>query len=206
MAANILVFAGTAEGRELCTYLVEHGVPVTASVATAEGEAALIAVRGLTIHTGRLDQAAMRSFIRPFSLIVVATHPYAEQVTKLIRQTAEEEGIEVWRLVRPSSSQEEGTVVVPTVQAAITYLQEQKGNIFLTVGSKELPDFAENTVVWSRCFARVLPTPQAMTLCNDLGFSGSPVVAIHGPFSTALTLALLQETNDRFLVTHASVE
>lgn len=203
MKGNVLVFAGTTEGRAVCTYLAERGVPVTASVATEYGRVVLPRLENLSICAGRVDIDEMEAFVRPFDLVIDATHPYADAVTRNIRTGCARASVEVLRLRRPPL-EAEGTVTVPDAASAAHYLEKMQGGILLTTGSKELGAFAAVPSVWSRCYVRVLPTAEAMESCMRLGLPAARVIGMQGPFSREMNVALLHQIGARYLVTKES--
>ena len=109
---NILVFAGTTEGR-LFTELASAQNAVTVCVATEYGKKDLLSDSSLSenkcrIHTGRMDKQEMiclmqkdgRNSMSDFDAVVDATHPYAVEVTKNIRAASDECRIPYYRLLR----------------------------------------------------------------------------------------------------------
>ena len=48
---------------------------------------------------------------------------------------------------------------------------------------------------------RVLPTGHVLSTCQDLGFSAANIIAMQGPFSQEMNVALLRQIGARFLVT-----
>lgn len=109
---NILVFAGTTEGR-LFTDLASAHNTVIVCVATEYGKKDLLSDSSLPqdkclIHTGRLDKKNMICLMRNtaqsqqscFDAVVDATHPYAVEVTKNIRAAASECRVPYYRLLR----------------------------------------------------------------------------------------------------------
>ena len=55
-----------------------------------------------------------------------------------------------------------------------------------------------------RCFARVLSTGEAVEESIRLGFRGRHLIAMQGPFSAEMNLALLHQTEARYFVTKES--
>lgn len=209
---RICVFAGTTEGRRLVEYLSTQEVEVTACVATEYGKELLSCSESkpsVQIRTGRLSEEEMRQwFCRvPFSLVIDATHPYAEEVTSHLVRACQETKTEYLRVLREKSEtgdrddREEPMVFVSDVPEAVSVLSHTEGNILLTTGSKELkyfcslPDFAE------RIYARVLPSAESLSACTEAGLSASHILAMQGPFSEELNLALLHTTAAVWLVT-----
>ena len=61
---QVIIFAGTTEGRTISEYLASCKVPVTACVATEYGETLLTENEYLKVHAGRMDQEEIAAFIR----------------------------------------------------------------------------------------------------------------------------------------------
>lgn len=200
---NILLFAGTTEGRQLVNRLRPLPVEATICVATGYGAEMLEGVPGrFAVRIGRLDAERMRSLARRegFGLVVDATHPYAVEASRNIREAAEKSGLPYLRLLREKSRCSQGLHVADAEEAAAR-LAELEGRVLLTTGAKDLaaytkvPDFAE------RMFPRVLPTVESIRRCEELGFRRGHVIAMQGPFGRELNLALMRQFGIGILVT-----
>ena len=196
---NILLFGGTAEGRELAGWLLDRRIPALVCVATEYGETLL--PPGVEAHVGRLDREEMEQLMasRPFTHVVDATHPYAVEVTANIQAAAEAAGLPRLRLVRVSDG-EDGCLRARTMAEAAELLAGLPGNILLTTGSKELSAFAKPGLV-ERCCPRVLPMADSLVRCLELGFPPKHIICMQGPFSKELNVALLKQYNAKILVT-----
>ena len=84
---EILIFAGTKEGREVSEYLAVAGIAHTLCVATEYGEIVLKEHPLVKVHKGRMNQEEIEVYIKAgnFGAVVDATHPYAEVVTQNIK-------------------------------------------------------------------------------------------------------------------------
>ena len=58
--ASVVIFGGTSEGRELAEYAEARHIPVLVSVVSGYGESLLRESDLVQVHTGALDEAAMR--------------------------------------------------------------------------------------------------------------------------------------------------
>ena len=76
---EIVLFGGTAEGRQLAEFLAARQVEALLCVATAYGAALLPALDTVRVHCGSLDAAAIRNLLEQEQprLVIDATHPYA---------------------------------------------------------------------------------------------------------------------------------
>lgn len=91
-----------------------------------------------------------------------------------------------------------------SMEAAAKLLAETKGNILVTTGSKELEILRELPGFAQRVFARILPQPEMVQKCMDMGLSGRHLICMQGPFSEEMNYAMLCETQARILLTKES--
>lgn len=205
---EIVLFAGTTEGRRLSEYLSEAGVAHTVCVATEYGKIVLEEAPGRNIHCGRMNEEQMESFLAQgdYSCVVDATHPYATEVTENIRAAAEQQKLAYFRLKR-----EEGEKVsyeknryFENNKACAEALKQVEGNILLTTGSKELSTYCACPSLKERLYVRVLPGLESLQLCMEQGIVGKQILALQGPFSEELNKAILQQFQIRCLVTKDS--
>ena len=205
---RILIFAGTTEGRELCECLVKAKIHHTVCVATEYGEIVLQQNPFTMVHCGRMDEREMVCFMQEgaYEIIVDATHPYATVVTQNIEAAARQCGMTYLRLLRDTGCDEnaDGVVLFEDNASCAEALQEIKGNILLTTGSKELAVYCREPSVKERLFVRVLPGMESLTLCHEQGITGKQIIAMQGPFSVQMNEALIMQFQIRCLVTKQS--
>ena len=200
---NICVFAGTTEGRELIEFLSTQDVSVTACVATEYGETLLPSADNLTVSAKRLPVNEIVDLLRQntFHLVIDATHPYAESITKSIGNACTQTGTEYLRLLRGASPIPEDAVYVQSAAAAVNFLRDTQGNILLTTGSKELAAFAALAGFGERVYARVLPMEASLEACRRAGVKPAHILAMQGPFSREMNAAMLRFADAKWLVT-----
>lgn len=200
---KICVFAGTTEGRELVEFLTAQSVSVTACVATEYGETLLHPAENLTISAKRLTVEEMAELFakEAFDLVVDATHPYAAAVTENIVQACAAAGTEYLRLLRKESAVLSDAVYVPDIPGAVAYLNGRPGNILLTTGSKELAKYTALEEFAQRVYARVLPVGTSLEACQAAGLKPGHIIAMQGPFSEEMNVALLRAVSAKYLVT-----
>lgn len=196
---RLLIFGGTTEGRVLAQRLAEAGAQVTVSVATPMGAEELAGIPRLTVLTGRRDAGAMQTLLQGYDLCIDATHPYAAQASANIRTACTAAGIPLRRAARPASAVTDAAFAADTTADAADYLAGTEGNILLTTGAKELSAFA--VLDKTRLFARVLPTHEGIAACEALGIPHRNIIAMQGPFGTALNCAVMEQYRIAWLVT-----
>ena len=209
--SGILIFAGTTEGRLLAEYASAHGIGCFVSVATEYGKDLLGDLEHVTVLAGRMDEKQIKAFIEEnrIRLVIDATHPFAQAATANIREACEEAAVHLpvryVRCVRQDGGSACGKagdmVSVGSVPEAVAYLRETTGNILIATGSKELHLYTAIEDYRERCFARVLSTGPSVAESARLGFEGSHLIAMQGPFSTEMNLALLRQTEAAYFVT-----
>ena len=205
---EILIFAGTTEGRELSEYLAVAGIAHTLCVATEYGEIVLKEHPLVKVRKGRMNQEEIEVYIKAgnFGAVVDATHPYAEVVTQNIKNAMQDMDIPYLRLKRESnvtSSYEKIHYFKDSVSCAKA-LEKTDGNILLTTGSKELSVFAKFIDRKERLYVRVLPGIESLQLCMDCGIAGKQILALQGPFTTQMNEAMFRQYQIKCLVTKES--
>ena len=193
------MFSGTTEGRRFSQKLAALGAKVTVCVATPLGAEEQGEMAGITVHAGRLQPDAMAALLAGADLCIDATHPYAVDATKNIRAAAAQAGVEYRRLLRAQSPLPEGCAVFETAAQAAEYLAGQDGNVLLATGAKELAAFA--ALDPARLYPRVLPTPEGIAACEAAQIPHRNIIAMQGPFSLALNVALMEQFHIQYLVT-----
>ena len=200
---RICIFAGTTEGRKLVKFLSEQKVLLTACVATEYGETLIPPAVNLTVSAKRLTRDEMVDLFEKnkSDLVIDATHPYAAEVTENIAYASDSTNTEYVRVLRDNSKMSADTVFVSDIAEAVEYLNTKDGNIFLTTGSKELSKYMCIRDFSERVYARVLPVQSSLDACADAGLKPSHIIAMQGPFSEQINIAMLESVSAKYLVT-----
>lgn len=210
---EILIFAGTTEGRKLSECLAASGVAHIICVATEYGEIVLKPHPLVTVRKGRMNQEEMKDFIQAgnFVAVVDATHPYAEVVTENIKAAIadvadSDRNISYLRLSREITEavSYEGINYFESSEACAKALEVVEGNILLTTGSKELALYCVNEDVKNRLYVRVLPGMESLKLCAAQGIMGKQILALQGPFGVEMNEAMICQYDIKCLVTKQS--
>ncbi len=205
---EILIFAGTTEGRKLSECLSRADISHTLCVATEYGEIVLTENACAHIHRGRMDVEEMKAFISggQFAAVVDATHPYAQLVTENIRTAMESMDIPYIRLSRETDDtyDYDKVRVFKSNEDCAQALLSVEGNILLTTGSKELSAYCGHEKLKDRLYVRVLPGLESIRLCNENGIVGKHILALQGPFTADMNEAMLRQYDISCLVTKKS--
>ena len=211
---KIVIFAGTTEGRRLSEVLLEAGIRHTVCVATEYGEIVMREHALVKLHCGRMDREEIQDFLKSEAceIVVDATHPYARIVTENIRGAVAslqgEKEIRYLRLQREITGESEASSgeirYFENNESCAEALETVEGNILLTTGSKELAVYCASGQLKDRLYVRILPGRESLELCMEQGIKGRQILALQGPFSTEMNLAILKQYDIRHLVTKNS--
>ncbi|HBT78260.1 MAG TPA: precorrin-6A reductase [Planctomycetaceae bacterium] len=203
---KVLVFGGTTEGGRLAETLAANGASVTLFVATEYAKSLATKKHGCTVIARRLDETAMVRYFRenPCDAVVDATHPYADQATRNIRRACQTTKITYLRLLRSPGKPNADVSYIANASAAVELMRQERGNVFLAIGSKELECFTTLDDFASRCFVRILPMVESLQNAIGLGFRNSHIICMQGPFDEQMNKAMLEATKATFLVTKDS--
>ena len=78
------------------------------------------------------------------------------------------------------------------------------GAALITTGSKELAAFTQIPDYKERLYLRVLPAVGSIQTCLAFGFPAKRIIAMQGPFSKELNVALMRQFAIKILVTKES--
>ncbi len=208
--SKVILFGGTTEGRRLADFCKSRHIDTTVCVVSGWGAGLMQESPWLKIHQGAMEEDEMEELFgreKP-ALVVDATHPYAVRVTGNIKKACRRRNVPCIRVARERSGTEESfegqTVWVRTAREAADYLSGTQGTVLLTTGSRELPVFAGMEGFQERSWVRVLPTEEAIALCGKLGVKTGRIIAMQGPFSFDMNMAVLKMTRAKYLVTKES--
>ncbi len=206
----ILVLGGTLEGREIAGALANEGHNVLITVVSGYGAEMIPPVSPVEVLVKRLDAGELERVIheRRVRMIVDATHPYARAITETAWKAANDMGIPYIRYERP-----------PVLTGTANNLIYRAGDyekaaelavglgdtVFLTIGSKNVLPFIRAARECSkRIVARVLPDPEVLEQCLAAGLAPKEIIAVQGPFSCEMNMAMFREYGADVLVTKDS--
>ena len=203
----ILLVAGTSDARALALKIKAAGYPLLMTVVT-ENAAIELRTVGLDVHVGRLKSEDFIRMINTerFQAIVDASHPFAEEASKNALLAAKASETPYIRYERDQSHQSQEVISVNSYIEAAEKAFEKKGVILLTTGSKTLHLFTEKLLDQPdiRLIARMLPRKDNLEKCEELGFPQKNIVAIQGPFTKELNLALFNHYRVTTMITKES--
>jgi len=206
----ILLLAGTGDSRELAAALTGAGYRVLASAATSYGGDLLRSLPGLLVRQGELNETEMGDLLRQRGIdcVIDATHPFAAGVSTTAIKAARANGVPYLRWERAATPLPENPLVIRVkdwAEAAGRVAGLAPVNAFLAVGVKPLVHFIGNPILQScRFTVRVLPVPDSVATCLELGLRPDQIIAMQGPGSEQLNRILLEEKQSQLLVVKES--
>ncbi len=199
---KILIFGGTTEGSILANELVKRAHSIYLSVATAYGkELAPKEQENLQVFWGRLDVEGIIEFasVHEIDCIIDATHPYAVEVSKNIREASRSVNCIYKRLLREESPYEAHVILVDTIENACKHVAE--GNVLAATGSKQIHAFVGLDDYKNRLYARVLPTSESIELCENIGLEKEHILTSFGVLSVEENLKMIETYAIRTMIT-----
>lgn len=209
MNPNVIVIAGTSDGRELAEMLCQLPCRVIVCVATALGTQYMKKNEKIDLREGKLDEKGFIQLLemeKPLCLLD-CSHPYAAQVSAESMQACRKTGTPYLRYERPIVKYENDFVFyIPDYQEAIQLLNGQKENFLVTTGTNHLKEFQKVTDWKSRMYARVLGHTSSVEYCLKLGMKQDHIIAENGPFTTERNLEHIERFHIQAMVAKDSGE
>lgn len=203
----ILVLSGTKDAMEIIRLLKSRSFGVLATTVTEYGST-LSREAGASLSVcGELDDRGIARLIKKHGITAVidATHPFAAEASKNAMSACTDLKVSYLRYERkPALIQKNPLVHYAENTGNAGEIASKLGNqIFYTAGSRGLETFLKQ-VRGKRVVARVLPDPEIIKKCSDLGMGPGDIIAMKGPFSEGLNRAMLEECEADVLVTKES--
>jgi precorrin-6A/cobalt-precorrin-6A reductase len=208
---NIMVMAGTKDATNIIKKLKSAGkFKVLATTTTKYGAEIAKTAGADEVLSGRLDEKDLTDLIKTeeIKVLVDATHPFAAAATKNAVNASKAAGIKYIRFERPEENLVEDNLIHKVFsfeEAALKVLKitEKNSRVLHLAGVSTLNHITE-MVENDRVFARVLPSPDSIQKCLDLGLKQKNIIAMYGTFSKNFNKALIEEYNISVIITKES--
>ena len=196
----IWVIGGTKDSRDFIeSFPFKENLVVT--TATEYGGKLLENIEDIKVFCKRLDLEGMNKFIEENNIekIIDLSHPYAEEVSRNAIESSKVKEIDYIRFERENLVSEDGVIEFSELDIMIKYLEELEGNILVTLGSNNLHKF-QNIKNKSNIYFRILPKWEMIKKVEDLGVLPKNIIAMQGPFSKELNVAMMRQLNIKYIV------
>lgn len=198
----IWVIGGTKDSRNFLERYVDYEKNIIVSTATEYG-GKLLENLDVKISSEKMDKTAMLDFVKKNKIkkIIDTSHPYAFEVSKNAMEVAEESDIIYYRFER------ETVDLLPkkyskfeTMEELLKYVENLNGNILVTLGSNNVPLF-KNIKNLANIYFRILPKWDMVKRCEDNNILPKNIIAMQGPFTEAMNIAMIEQLNIKYLIT-----
>ncbi|CAG1020207.1 precorrin-6A/cobalt-precorrin-6A reductase [Patescibacteria group bacterium] len=206
----ILVLSGTEEGKEIVRRLHEEGLDLLTTVATEYGKKMFeqMGLETLCLQ-GRLDAHGFSQLIKEKGIdtVIDATHPYAIEVSQNAMDACKKTNTRYLRFERQEIEIPTHPLIhkVKTMAEAVDKSRVLGKKIFLTTGISSVAKFILLKDE-KELYVRILPVPEHIALCLDMGIPPAHIIAMHGPFSEDLNRAMFKQYHINTMVTKDSGE
>ncbi len=195
----IWIIGGTSDAVKIADLLLDRQKSVMVSATTAYG-IDYVKSKSVQVVQQKLETSDMQDLIKDYKVecAIDASHPFAENVSRNAMEACRIEGIRYLRFERKSIALKQAQYY-ENYEQITAHLSQTKGNILLTIGSKNLYRFSVVDV--ERLTARVLPHPDSLARCTAAGLKLHQIIAVKGPLTQETNKALMIEYGTDHLVT-----
>lgn len=196
---------GTSEGKRILSLLNKYTEDIFITTATAYGGELLKEYKYKVLNTKPLDYDDLKKALidNGVTLLVDASHPYAEEITENAKKACQEISVGYMRYERPSIikkyKNQEQIIQVESYEELKDKLLNIKGCILNTTGSRNI-DKIKSLNLDNRIIHRVLPTAKVMENIISQGTKVEDIIAIKGPISYELNCAFIKEYDAKAII------
>jgi len=199
---------GTSEGRKILSLINKYTDEIAVTTATTYGGELLKEFKIKYLNTKPLNKEEMLNWIKVsgIDVLVDASHPYAEEVTKTALECANDLEIKYVRYERQGALENitgEDIIRVKNYDEAINIIKEINGNVLNTTGGNNVSKFL-NLNFEHRVIHRILPSPKVLTKIVDAGINIKDIIALQGPISYELEKAFIHQYSVKVILTKDS--
>ena len=205
--ARVWLIGGTQDSAQLALLLARCQIPFVVSVTSPQATELYAQVPACAVVVERFEAVSLDRFLHAAHIVGIldATHPHAQEISKLAMQGAQQHHLPYLRYERPDVPGIEGSqwIEVQDLQTLVAGQMLLNQRVLLTLGYQRLGLFQ----AWqehSTLFVRVLPTVTAITAATAAGFSRDRIMALYPPVPAELERALWQHWQISMVVTKAS--
>jgi len=199
---------GTSEGRKILSLINKYTDEIAVTTATTYGGEVLKEFNIKVLNTKPLNKEEMLNWIKvnEINVLVDASHPYAQEVTKTALECANNLKIKYIRYERQGALENingEDILRVKNYDKAIEIIKNIDGNILNTTGGNNVSKFV-NLDFKHRVIHRILPSPKVLTNIVEVGINIKDIIALQGPISYELEKAFINQYDVKAILTKDS--
>lgn len=199
----IWIIGGTSDAMQLVKLVKQKGEKSLLVSTTTKYGAQLAQQQDVTVTQQQLSQSEMQKLIdiNQINLVIDASHPFAQVVSENAIAACKAKSVRYIRFERAAVPLKNGKYYSSYTEI-VNELKSKKGNVFLTIGSKNLDAF--NELERDRIFPRVLPVVDSIEQCDKVNIPPHQIIASKGLVSAATNKAIMVEYDIQHLVSKDS--
>ena len=199
---------GTSEGKKILKLINKYTNEIAVTTATTYGGEILKDFNIKVLNTKPLNEEEMLKWLKAneIHVLVDASHPYAEEVTKTALKCAESLGIQYVRFERQGVLENinwDNIIRVKNYDEAIEAIKEIDGNVLNTTGGNNVSKFLSLDFKY-RVIHRILPLPKVLNKIVEAGISIKDIIAMQGPITYEVEKAFVYQYNAKAILTKDS--
>jgi precorrin-6A/cobalt-precorrin-6A reductase len=199
---------GTSEGKKILKLINKYTNEIAVTTATSYGGEILKDFNIKVLNTKPLNEEEMLKWLKTneIGILVDASHPYAEEVTKTALKCSTFLGIQYVRFERQGVLENinwDNIIRVKNYDGAIEAIKEIDGNILNTTGGNNVSKFL-NLDYKYRIIHRILPLPKVLKKIVEAGISIKDIIAMQGPITYEVEKAFIYQYNVKAILTKDS--
>ncbi|MGL5123295.1 MAG: precorrin-6A reductase [Fusobacteriaceae bacterium] len=202
----IWIVGGTKDSRDFIELLEKQLLDKTIVTVATEYGGKLLEEYKINILVGKMTYEEMEIFVNENKIekILDFSHPYAVEVTKNAVRIAKEKNIDYMRYERKNIyKNNENHISFKELNSLIEFLGTLEEKILVTLGGNSVSEF-KNLKNLKNIYFRILPDAEVLKKCRDSNILAKNIVAIQGPFSKKMNMALIEEYKIKYFVTKHS--
>ena len=199
---------GTSEGKKILRLINKYTNEIAVTTATTYGGDILKDFNIKVLNTKPLSEEEMLNWIKEnkIHVLVDASHPYAEEITKTALKCAKYLEIEYLRYERQGVLENinwDNIIRVNNYDEAIEAIKEINGNVLNTTGGNNVSKFLSLDLNY-RIVHRILPLPKVLNKIVEAGISIKDIIAMQGPITYELEKAFIHQYDVKAILTKDS--
>jgi precorrin-6A/cobalt-precorrin-6A reductase len=199
---------GTSEGKKILKLINKYTNEIAVTTATSYGGEILKDFNIKVLNTKPLNEEEMLKWLKTneIGILVDASHPYAEEVTKTALKCSTFLGIQYVRFERQGVLENinwDNIIRVKNYDGAIEAIKEIDGNVLNTTGGNNVSKFL-NLDYKYRIIHRILPLPKVLNKIVEAGISIKDIIAMQGPITYEVEKAFIYQYNVKAILTKDS--
>lgn len=199
---------GTSEGKKILKLINKYTNEIAVTTATKYGGDILKEFDIKVLNTKPLNEEEMLNWLKvnEINVLVDASHPYAEEVTKTALKCSGSIGIQYLRFERQGALDNiywDNIIRVKNYDEAIQVIKEIDGNVLNTTGGNNASKFLSLDFKY-RIIHRILPLPKVLNKIVEAGISIKDIIAMQGPITFELEKAFIYQYDAKAILTKDS--